>query len=201
MKPNKFLRLTSAAIFCAAIFSIQAAAQKSPPRKAKASTTAQIGGTTAPKTAARTVSSAAASNVRQINADALAKILTAHGKPLLVNFWATWCEPCRQEFPDLVKIDLDYKGKIDFAVVSLDDLAEINRDVPIFLKEMKAEMPAYLLKVPNEDQVISTVSKDWQGGLPFTILYGADGKAVYTTMGKVKVAELRGRIDDLLNAK
>ena len=202
MKINKFYRFVSVVLFCAAFLSIKINAQKSvPPRKAKASSTVQIGGAANNKKSVKTPVQTAVSSVKQIDADGLAKILMPNGKPLLVNFWATWCEPCRQEFPDLVKIDADYKGKIDFAVVSLDDLAEINRDVPIFLKEMKAEMPAFLLKAPNEDAVISTVSKDWQGGLPFTILYGADGKAAYTAMGKVKIAELRNRIDGLLTAK
>ncbi len=107
--------------------------------------------------------------VTQIDDAALKNLLKREGetaKPLLINFWATWCDPCREEFPDLVKIDADYKGKIDFITVSLDDLAEINRDVPKFLAEMKAEMPAYLLKTASEEIAIASVSKQWQGGLP-----------------------------------
>jgi thiol-disulfide isomerase/thioredoxin len=62
----------------------------------------------------------------------LRKALTPSRKPLLVNFWATWCDPCREEFPDLVKLDAEYKGKIDFITISLDELSEIDRDVPSF---------------------------------------------------------------------
>src|SRR6476660_3230723 len=99
--------------------------------------------------------------VTQIDEEGLKTALKPNGKPLLVNFWATWCDPCREEFPDLVKLDAEYKGKIDFITVSLDDLAEITRDVPKFLAGMKAEMPAYLLKVADESAVISSVAKDW----------------------------------------
>ncbi len=139
--------------------------------------------------------------VRQVDSEGLKKMLKPNGKPLLVNFWATWCDPCREEFPDLVKIDEQYKGKIDFITVSLDDVEEINRDVPKFLTEMKAEMPSYLLKTTNEDAVISSVSKDWQGGLPFTILYDASGKPVYSRMGKVKIDVLRAEIEKLIPKK
>ena len=136
--------------------------------------------------------------VTQINEVGLKTAIKTNGKPLLVNFWATWCDPCREEFPDLVKIDADYKGKIDFITVSLDDLAEINRDVPKFLSGMKAQMPAYLLKVEDEGAVISSITKDWQGGLPFTILYNEKGDIAYFRQGKIKTDILRGEIEKLI---
>ena len=136
--------------------------------------------------------------ITQVDAVGLKKLLKTNGKPLLVNFWATWCDPCREEFPDLVKIDGDYGEKIDFITVSLDDVEELNRGVPKFLTEMNAEMPAFLLTTQNEDAVITSVSKDWQGGLPFTILYDAAGKTVYSRMGKVKIDILRAQIDKSL---
>ncbi len=136
--------------------------------------------------------------VTQIDGDALQKLLKPNGKPLLINFWATWCEPCREEFPDLVKINADYKDKIDVIAISLDELSEINNDVPKFLAQMKAEMPAYLLKTPNEEAVIAAVSKDWRGGLPFSILINAAGEAIYMKEGKFKADFLRGEIDKSL---
>jgi thiol-disulfide isomerase/thioredoxin len=60
--------------------------------------------------------------VTQIDDAKIKQLLKPGGKPLLVNFWATWCGPCREEFPDLVKIDSEYKGKIDFITVSLDSV-------------------------------------------------------------------------------
>lgn len=148
-----------------------------------------------------TVTNNSASRVVQIDEIKLKEILKPNGKPLLVNFWATWCEPCREEFPDLVKIDADYKGKIDLITISLDELSEINRDVPKFLAEMKAEMPAYLLKTADADLAITSVSKDWTGGLPFTILYNENGEMAYFKQGKFKTETLRGEIDKILNAK
>lgn len=136
--------------------------------------------------------------VTQIDDVSIKTALKTNGKPLLVNFWATWCDPCREEFPDLVKVDAEYKGRIDFITISLDDLAEIKRDVPKFLASMKAEMPAYLLKTADENAVITSITKDWQGGLPFTILYNEKGEIAYFKQGKVKVEDLKTELDKLL---
>lgn len=136
--------------------------------------------------------------VQQINLAGLKKALTPSGRPLLVNFWATWCDPCREEFPDLVKLDADYRGKIDFITISLDELSEINRDVPKFLLLMKAEMPAYLLKAEDDDAAITLISKNFTGALPFTILYDATGRESYFRQGKIVPATVRSEIDKLL---
>jgi thiol-disulfide isomerase/thioredoxin len=135
--------------------------------------------------------------VTEVNEVALKKLLKPNGKPLLVNFWATWCDPCREEFPELVKINNETKGKIDFLTVSLDDLADIDGDVPKFLTEMKADMPAVLLKTDDENATIAAIAKDWSGGLPFTILYNEKGEIAYFRQGKVVPATLRSEIAKL----
>jgi thiol-disulfide isomerase/thioredoxin len=129
---------------------------------------------------------------------AFKKLIIPNGKPLLINFWATWCDPCREEFPDLVKLDNEYKGKIDFITISLDDPEDISAGVPKFLASMKAEMPAYLLKTADESAVISSVSKDWQGGMPFTILLNAKGETAHFRQGKINPETVRSEINKLI---
>ena len=136
--------------------------------------------------------------VTQIDDVAFKKLLEPAGKPLLINFWATWCDPCREEFPELVEVDKEFKGKISFITVSLDDPADINTTVPKFLSSMKAEMPAYLLKTADESGVISSISKSWSGGMPFTALYNAKGELAYFREGKIVVATVRDEINKLL---
>ena len=136
--------------------------------------------------------------VTQIDEVALKKLLEPAGKPLLINFWATWCDPCREEFPDLVELDKEYKGKISFITISLDDPGDINTTVPKFLSSMKAEMPAYLLKTADESGVISSISKSWAGGMPFTALYNAKGELAYFREGKVVMATVREELNKLV---
>ena len=136
--------------------------------------------------------------VTQIDEVAFRKMLAPAGKPLLINFWATWCDPCRDEFPELVELDKEYKGKISFITVSLDDPADINTTVPKFLSSMKAEMPAYLLKTADESALISSISKSWSGGMPFTALYNAKGELAYFREGKVVMATMREELNKLV---
>jgi thiol-disulfide isomerase/thioredoxin len=136
--------------------------------------------------------------VTQIDIEGLRALIKPKGKPLLINFWATWCDPCREEFPDLVKIDAEYKGKIDVITVSLDDLADIATVVPKFLNEVKATMPAYLLKTPDESAAITMVAKDWSGNLPMTALYTATGEMAYVRMGKFTHEKLTEEIEKVL---
>lgn len=138
-----------------------------------------------------------------IDLEALKAVLKRDAsRPLLVNFWATWCDPCREEFPDLVKIDADYRGKeLDFIIVSLDDLAELKTEVPKFLRVMKAKMPSYLLNVSDPEPAIKYVDPQWSGALPGTILYNAKGEVVFKHFGRVNADELRAAIDKEVSGK
>jgi thiol-disulfide isomerase/thioredoxin len=142
----------------------------------------------------------AAPVISEIDQEALKKLLQREGgkgaRPLLVNFWATWCEPCREEFPDLVKINADYsKRNLEIVTISLDDPADIKTSVPGFLREMRATMPAYLLNVVDPDIVIAMIDPEWRGALPATFLYDATGKMVFKHTGRFDTAELRAAID------
>ncbi len=133
-------------------------------------------------------------NVALLN---LVKRDSSSNRPLVVNFWATWCGPCVEEFPELVKFDQDYTGKIDFITISMDELTDINTEVPKFLARMNAKMPAYLLITDDEEAAINSITNDWQGGLPFTIIYDSKGGIFYSKQGKIKPVEVRAEIDKL----
>lgn len=138
--------------------------------------------------------------VAPIDTDALKGLITQQREgPLLVNFWATYCDPCRDEFPDLVKIDKEYRPRsLEFVTVSLDDMSDIKTSVPKFLDSMKAKMPAYLLNVDDPEPAINLVDRAWQGSLPATFLYNEKGEVVYKHIGRVDPAELREAIDKVV---
>ena len=142
--------------------------------------------------------------IREIDLDGLKKLLLRDPKdsrPLLVNFWATWCDGCREEFPDLVKIDNDYRAKgLNFLSVTLDEVADKTKAVD-FLKEMKATMPAVLLNVNDPEPAIHAVDEKWDGALPATFLYDREGKIVFKHFGKIKPAELRAAIEKAVGSK
>ena len=141
--------------------------------------------------------------VSAIDTDGLKTLLTREREhPLLVNFWATFCDPCRDEFPDLVKIDEEYRPQsLEFVTVSLDDVTDIKTSVPKFLQAMKASMPAYLLETSDPEPAINLVDRRWQGDLPATYLYNAKGEVVFKHIGRVNTAELRQAIEKVVNKK
>ncbi len=141
-------------------------------------------------------------SVAAIDAAGLLEVLkrdATKNKPLLVNFWATWCDPCREEFPDLVRIEKQYRPHgLDFTAVSLDDLSEIKTSVPQFLRQMQVTVPTYLLNVSDPDTAIHQVDPAWSGALPATFLYDSQGKLVYKRLGRIKLPELTAAIEKLL---
>ena len=129
----------------------------------------------------------------------LARGTPPNDRPLLVNFWATWCEPCRLEFPDLVKIDNEYRARgLDFVAISTDDPSEAATGVPQFLREMKATMPAYILNVTDSEPVINSVDATWGGELPATFLYDRRGQLVFKHKGRIELKDLRPAIEKVL---
>ena len=138
--------------------------------------------------------------VTSIDLEALKGLVTQQREhPLLINFWATYCDPCREEFPDLVKIDRDYRPRsLEFVTISLDDVTDIKTGVPKFLGMMKATMPAYLLDVSDPQLAIDLVDPRWQGSLPATFLYNEKGEMVYSKIGRIKPEELRAEIDKVI---
>lgn len=143
-------------------------------------------------------------SVSVIDAAGLVEVLkrdATKNKPLLVNFWATWCDPCREEFPDLVRLEKQYRSHgLDFTAVSLDDLSEIKTSVPQFLRQMQVTVPTYLLNVSDPEVAIHQVDPAWSGALPATFLYDSQGKLVYKRLGRIKLPELTEAIEKLLRS-
>ena len=118
---------------------------------------------------------------------------------MLVNFWATWCVPCREEYPDLTRLEKAYRGKgLSVLGVSIDsarDLAAVDK----FLAKMKPDFPNYRKASGGDDQdFIESVDKDWGGELPFTVLYARDGKKAKVLSGKQTYGDFETAVKALL---
>jgi thiol-disulfide isomerase/thioredoxin len=117
------------------------------------------------------------------------------GKPLVVNFWATWCEPCRSEFPMLVELAKQYapQGLVVIGV-SLDDNPDLNL-VRHFLAESHPGFPNYREKPGiNVDAFYRGVNPQWRGTMPQTIFYGRDGHIARYLVGARPRAAFDGAI-------
>ncbi len=119
----------------------------------------------------------------------------AGGKKLrLVNVWATWCGPCKIEFPDLVSIHRIYRGReFEVVTVNADDAAK--REAALsFLKEQQASMRNVAFDKGDPYALIEAVDPKWQGALPHTILVAPGGEVVYRSEGAFDTLKLRKAI-------
>jgi len=127
------------------------------------------------------------------------RLATEKGRVVLLNFWATWCEPCREEYPALVRLDREYRGKGLTVVGITTDLASQLPAVEKFLAEQKPGFPNYRKKPGGDDQdFIEAVDPKWGGELPFTVLYGRDGRKARVLSGKNSYADFEKEVRGLL---
>ena len=135
--------------------------------------------------------------------DYAARIVAAKkGRVLLVNFWATWCEPCREEMPDLVKAAKKFSPK-DLAVVlvSLDSQKTGPAQVPKFLSEKKVPYVSWLAKARDPQDFIDAVDPNWDGSLPYTMIYDRGGKIAARLSGLQTEASFAEAIRKVVGGK
>jgi thiol-disulfide isomerase/thioredoxin len=138
-----------------------------------------------PKTNSTTAKSSATADPPVIDLAGYNRILAKYkGKPLLVTFWATWCEPCRDEYPMIVELEKQYapQGLAVFGV-DMDDDAEMNL-VRHFLTRHQPRFPNYRQKPGIDvDAFYRGVNPAWTGTMPETLFYGRDGRIMRHFVG------------------
>jgi thiol-disulfide isomerase/thioredoxin len=139
-------------------------------------------------------------NVQPVNKEQLSKLIKErNGKVLLLNLWATWCIPCREEFPDLIRIVNEFKNNYAEVVgISIDFQDEVQSKIIPFLKKQKVNFKNYVNGFDNDEQLINMISKKWNGALPTTIIYDSTGKQVSFLEGKRTYQEFKNELDKII---
>lgn len=118
-------------------------------------------------------------------------------RAVLLNVWATWCDPCREEMPDLVRFYRENKARgLRLLLVSTDSRDEL-REAQAFLAAQGVDFPSFL-KVDGDQAFIDGLDKRWSGVLPASFLFDGAGKTVHFWSGKVTRAALQGKLDEFL---
>ncbi len=117
-------------------------------------------------------------------------------KVLLFNYWATWCKPCVEEFPDLMKLHKNYKDK-DFKLifVSLDFGEDFKDEITAFLKKSGVDFDTYYNNFNKDEELLNYVDKNWEGGIPGTFIYDKTGKLRKSLIGKHDYDDFKKEVD------
>jgi thiol-disulfide isomerase/thioredoxin len=126
-------------------------------------------------------------------------ISSRNGKYLFLNVWATWCVPCREEFPDLIKLAEMFSGKgVEFAGLSVDYPDEIESKILPFLEKNPVNFPIYVQNFEDKENAINLLNEKWSGAIPATFIYGADGSQLHFLLGKHSYEEFQQVLQSLL---
>lgn len=98
----------------------------------------------------------------------------------VVNFWATWCQPCVEELPNFEKLTADNKNKkIKVILVSLDMKKQVESALIPFIQKNKLQSKVVHLSDPDANAWIPKVSPEWSGALPATVIYNQQKSQFY----------------------
>jgi thiol-disulfide isomerase/thioredoxin len=115
-------------------------------------------------------------------------------KLLLVNFWATWCAPCLEEFPELQRMVRQFpKRALRIVTVSINNPDE-KKMVQAFLEEQHAINQNLLLNSNDAADAVAAFSTGWAGAVPYTALIGMNGEVLFKTEGGMNAVEVRRAI-------
>lgn len=109
--------------------------------------------------------------------------------PVVANYWATWCDPCKKEMPRVVAAASRYKGRVAFVGVNVeDDLASARS----FARQYGVTFRSYAVSRAEVQRTQDIL------GLPVTQFYGADGELAFVHQGEITADDLENRIQELL---
>ena len=141
----------------------------------------------------------AATALSPLDEQDFSRLVSAHrGKVLLIDFWATWCAPCREEMPKLVKLCSAYRDRgLAFTTISCDE-PEQETQATTFVTSQGAPGPYYVKRAKSDDSFINAIDPKWSGALPALFLFNRSGQKVNSFVGETDLKQLEQAIQKLL---
>ena len=121
--------------------------------------------------------------VEPVDQNGLYKLINERrGRILLLNIWATWCQPCVEEFPALMKL-AQTDTMVEVIGISVDYADEIHSRVIPFLKKLKVPFKIYVAKFEKQEDFIAVIDSTWSGAIPATYMYDTRGRQQFHHIG------------------
>jgi thiol-disulfide isomerase/thioredoxin len=121
-----------------------------------------------------------------------AELRALRGRPVVVNYWGSWCDPCKAEMPRLVAAATRYDGRVHFLGVDVQDVTAAARR---FVRRYRVPFDSFEdpRKAITLDQHILSV--------PTTQFFAADGHLALVHLGEIKAGQLREKIGEVLRSR
>jgi thiol-disulfide isomerase/thioredoxin len=134
----------------------------------------------------------------EVDAESVGARLRAHPAPfLLVNVWSTWCEPCVEEMPMLVRVAREHEARgLGLVLLSADPRSQ-REAARALLREHGAPLPGWI-KTGSDDAFVRALHPAWSGALPATLLLDRERRVVRFFPEQVGEDELRAAIGELV---
>jgi peroxiredoxin len=107
--------------------------------------------------------------IRSVKITDIEKIITESKTPLIINFWATWCQPCIEELSYFqAEVAKRKKDSVQLLLVSLDFAESFPTHISVFAKKRNIEVPIVWLNETNADYFCPKIDSKWSGAIPAT---------------------------------
>ena len=145
------------------------------------------------------VTLAAQTKLTPIDEAAYQKLIAASkGKVVLVDFWATYCKPCRAETPELVSLASRLRARgFELITVSADE-PEQEAAAATFIQEMRVPGTAYIRRAKDDDRFVNSIDPSWSGALPALFVYDRAGRKVKSFFGETPLKDVEAAVTKLL---
>lgn len=117
------------------------------------------------------ITGVSAQEIKKMNITELDEYISKSEKPLIVNFWATFCKPCVEEIPYFLSfLNNRYNGQVDLVLVSLDPKEYYPRKITSVADDKKFTAPIIWLNETNADYFCPKINVKWSGAIPATLM-------------------------------
>ncbi len=129
--------------------------------------------------------------------DVLQAVRAPGARVVLVNVWATWCLPCREEMPGLLRLRHAYAGRGLRLILVSGDFSSDADQAAAFLREQKVDFPTFIKKGADME-FIDAFDPQWSGALPATFIYDGQGTLRHTIHGKASYEQLEEKVRNIV---
>ncbi|HEQ60146.1 MAG TPA: redoxin domain-containing protein, partial [Firmicutes bacterium] len=127
------------------------------------------------------------------------KLKASRGHITVLNVWATWCKPCLEEMPELVRFFREYRSKgVRFLSVSADHPDTLDDRVRPYVEQQSIPFAVFVVGGESPDELVQAIDPRWQGSLPATFVFDASGARRQAWYEPIQYADLSGAVDALL---